>query len=314
MSDYPIRHIAHNPQLTGLAQMIPDITFTDREDNPLVLQLLQPWALQDEQGQSISYPCVVFVQGSGWKFPNVYFEIPQLAELAREGYVVATVTHRNSQDGHKAPAFLEDVKTAIRFLRAKAADLHIDPTKLGIWGTSSGGNAALLAGLTIDNPKYKTAEWADQSDKVNFVVDCFGPADGIGMVKEIEDKVTAAMAHFVTLSPEEQAAQAAAGEDLKETLVNFIGLKDGKPDTEVIKEISPLHWIDKDKTYPPFLIIHGDQDETVGYDQSVRLYHALRDHGTEAEMICVNGAPHEGSFWSQEVLDNIFTFIEDHIG
>ncbi len=52
----------------------------------------------------------------------------------------------------------------------------------------------------------------------------------------------------------------------------------------------------------------------VSYEQSVALYRALVDHGTHAEMICVDGAPHEGSFWSQEVLDAIFTFIKAHIG
>ena len=50
-------------------------------------------------------PLIVFLQGSGWTFPDVNYEIPQLAEYARNGYVVATITHRSFKDGYSAPAF-----------------------------------------------------------------------------------------------------------------------------------------------------------------------------------------------------------------
>lgn len=78
------------------------------------------------------------------------YEIPQLSALAREGFVVATVNHRDaSSDPHDMfPAYLEDVKAAIRYLRANARQWHVDPDRLGIWGTSSGGNTSLLVGLT----------------------------------------------------------------------------------------------------------------------------------------------------------------------
>ncbi|MDD2427439.1 MAG: alpha/beta hydrolase [Eubacteriales bacterium] len=312
MTDYPMRHIASNPSQDGLAGMIPDITFTRRDKDNLQMQILQPWGLVNEQGEDRLYPAVLFVQGSGWTFPQVYFEIPQLAQLARKGYVVATTTHRSLKDGHRAPAFLEDVKTAIRFLRAQADTLHIDPERIGIWGTSSGANAALLVGLTADDPKYKTAEWAEESDAVSFVVDCFGPADTVHMVQLFQTAVAKGKDALEQLSAQERETQTKALASLRTDMQNFVGLPDGSIDMDLVREMSPLERIEIDKTYPPVLILHGDQDELVAYDQSLRLYKAFKDHGTEAEMITVDGGKHEDGFWSQEVLEAIWEFIARH--
>ena len=312
MKIYPIREIEANPTQEGFARMIPDVTFTKRERDELQMQILQPWALTDEEGNDRLYPAVVFVQGSGWTFPQVHFEIPQLSQLARQGYVVATITHRNLEDGHRAPAYLEDVKTAIRFLRAHSEDLHIDPKRLGIWGTSSGANAALLAALTIDDPKYKTDEWPEETDAVNFVVDCFAPVDTMKLVKRFEVAVNTAKESLTKLSIEEQEEQTKALASLKTNLQNFVGSPDGSVDMALVRELSPLERIDIRKTYPPVLILHGDQDHLVECEQSLKLYEAFKDHGTEVEMIRVIGGEHEGNFWSQEVLDAIWEFIARH--
>lgn len=309
MTDYPIRHIDSNPTQAGLASMLANVTFTDRETDNLQMQILQPWGLIDEKGKDRLYPAVVFVQGSGWTFPHVYFQIPQLSQLARQGYVVATVTHRSMEDGHRAPAYLLDVKTAIRFLRAQADTLHIDPERIGIWGTSSGANAALLAGLTIDDPKYRTDEWNKESDAVSYVVDCFGPADTVEMVDNFLKSLEKGKAAMEQLSAREQEIQTKALASLKKDMHNFVGSDEGKLDLDLVRELSPIHQIKKDEDYPPVLILHGDQDELVDYKQSVKLYKALVDNGNTAEMITVDGGQHEDGFWSQEVLDAIWDFI-----
>ncbi|NLV98659.1 MAG: alpha/beta hydrolase [Clostridiaceae bacterium] len=309
MHAYPIRKIPGNPSQDGFARILPNVCFTDREKDELYMQILQPWSLSYPEGTDRLYPALVFVQGSAWTFPDVYFELPQLSQLARQGYVVATITHRNSEDGHRAPAYLEDVKTAIRFLRAHAKTLHIDPERLGIWGTSSGANAALLTGLTGDNPKYKTREWAEESDSVNYVIDCFGPADTVNLLKSLQETVLSARETLSKLSAEEKQIQEQFLTALEADMQNFVGLPDGSIDMELVREMSPMHRIEPGKTYPPVLILHGDQDDQVAYDQSLNLYKALLDHGTKAEMITVVGGKHETDFWSQEVLDAIGDFI-----
>lgn len=76
-------------------------------------------------------PLIVFVQGSGFTHPWIYPEIPQLARYAQHGYVVAAVTHRSCLEGHPFPAYLQDVKTAIRFLRRHAEETASMPTGSG---------------------------------------------------------------------------------------------------------------------------------------------------------------------------------------
>ena len=119
------------------------------ERDELQMQILQPWALTDEEGNDRLYPAVVFVKEAVGPFRKSILRFRNYHNW-RQGYVVATIHIVTLEDGHRAPAYLEDVKTAIRFLRAHSEDLHIDPKRLGIWGTSSGANAALLAALTIE--------------------------------------------------------------------------------------------------------------------------------------------------------------------
>ena len=171
----PIKVIPYNPMLEGLAESTGDIVFAHESGKDITLRILKPW--RNDLNKDKRYPLIVFIQGSGWTFPNIGYHLPHIAQFARTGYVVATVTHRSSNDGHPFPAFLQDVKSAIRYLRAHAEEHQIDPARVAAWGTSSGGNTALLLGLTGDDPRYKTAVHPEQSDAVKAVVDVFGPTD-----------------------------------------------------------------------------------------------------------------------------------------
>ena len=124
-------HIPHNPTLAGLATLTRNVAYKTGADN-LVLDIISPQSTGDDDDRR--YPTVVFVQGSAWTTPHRDYEIPQLSALAREGFVVATVNHRDaSSDPHDMfPAYLEDVKAAIRYLRANARQWHVDPDRLGI--------------------------------------------------------------------------------------------------------------------------------------------------------------------------------------
>ncbi len=276
--------IKNNPELTGLARWIGGITYSADTGVELKLELLQPWAA----GEDKRYPCIVFVQGSAWTFPDVGYELPQLGEFARKGYVVATLTHRSSVENHKAPAFLEDVKTGIRFLRKNAAKYGIDPERIGIWGTSSGGNTALLMGLTGDDPFYRTKEYSEYSDAVKTVAECFGPADLFELFKqgvpELDENGQPSI--FIRL----------LGDTVEEQ-------------RERMSMMNPVEKVVPEKQYPPFLLMHGDKDELVPYDQCTLMADKLCECGVHTEVIRVEGAPHEGDFWSQELLDLIEDFF-----
>ncbi len=290
--------IKNNPSLEGMAEIIHDITFSDgsegkgEKQSELKLQIINPW-WDRVNGDTPSYPLVVFVQGSGWTFPNVWMEVPQLCELVKKGYVVATITHRNCNEGYPFPACLKDVKTAIRFLRCNGREYGIDTEKIGIWGTSSGGNLALLTALTIGDERYVTDEYKEYSDKVDYCIACFPPTD---LVESMKDE------NF--------------NSDLKS---NFLALSGGHIDENmsVLREMSPYHIVmdmineKRDVKLPPFLIAHGDSDRLIPYNQGKKMYDALMELNAKADMVTVEGADHEGTFWSREILDIIFDFIEN---
>ena len=178
-----IHEINNNAAMKGQVRLIENVTYSTVDGEALKMDILAPWSQRYDYLKSDPRPLIVFVQGSSWRQPTMGEEIPQLVQFVKAGYIVATVQHRNSLDGHSFPAFLQDVKTAIRFLRAHAEQYAIDPQRVAIWGTSSGANASLLVALTPDDPRYKTAEYTDQSDAVNAVVSCFAPTDVVDTFK-----------------------------------------------------------------------------------------------------------------------------------
>jgi acetyl esterase/lipase len=232
-------------------------------------------------------PLIVFVQGSAWTFPDLSYEMGQMAWYAQNGIAVAMVTHRNCLNGNPFPAYLQDVKTAIRFLRSHAEEHHIDKDRIGIFGTSSGGNTALLVGLTGDDAAYRTAEYSEESDSVRLVVECFGPADLMRMLGgEIPEEPHADIFRALT-----------AGKDVK----------------QVMREMSPVNHVKEGKAYPPFLLIHGSADTVVPYDQMVLMYRKLCDQGADVRAICVDHAPHEGNFWSRDLHEIILAYIREKL-
>ena len=285
MNHHDIQRIACNPSLSQMAEVLENIVYSNAAGMEVSLTLLLPWGAR-ERGERLGL--IVFIQGSGFTFPNVGYQLPQLGWYAQNGYAVATLTHRNCLDGHPFPAYLQDVKTAVRFLRKHADEYAIDPARVCVWGTSSGANAALLAGLTADDPAFKTGEHADQSDAVNLVVECFGPTDLVKMLDGADPDAPVMEDIFLAL---------AAGRDMR----------------AVMRDMSPVYYPVPGRAYPPTLLIHGDADDVVPHEQMVLMQRALQAHGVDARAITVEGAPHEGSFWSRALHDVILGYLREKL-
>ena len=165
-------------------------------------------------------------------------------------------------------------------------NLHysIDAGRVGIYGTSSGGNTALLAGATGDDPKYKTGEYSDVSDAVNCVVSCFGPTD-LTMIPDIQDPM----------------------DDC------FLGLIGDNDTATVLREMSPLYRISKDAPFPPCLLAHGTDDSVVPYFMAKDMADKLNACGKDVRLLTVTAAPHEDTFWSWPLIEDIFAFIKETI-
>ena len=282
-----IRVIAHNPEMTDMVEMLANVPYASPDGEQLAMQILKPMWKPEGNG----FPLVLFIQGSAWTKPDQFWQIPQLSLLARRGFVIASVTHRSSATS-PAPAFLQDVKAALRFLRAHASEYGIDGDRVCAWGTSSGGNTALLLGLTGDDPAYETADWAGHSTRVQAVVDCFGPTDLNRMLEK---------------------DYWGGDEGDKTLLYDLGGGKTPEAYRERLREISPICRIEPGRELPPFLLLHGDADSVVFYGDTEALYRKLAECGYDAELVRVTNAPHEDTFWGPELLEIIFDFIQKRV-
>ena len=268
---------------------IKDVEYVQRDGKPSHLQLLLPGGLLPGMESTLRYPLVVYVQGSAWGEQYVYGSLPQLVPLARAGFVVASVKHRPSSQA-RFPGFLQDVKSAIRFLRANAEKYFIDPSQVGIWGDSSGGHAAQMVGVTGDMEEFKTQDNRELSDGVQAVVDFYGPSD----VTHIND---------TPRDPIFTADKSKIPEDIL-----FGGCVVDHP--EIAQPGNPINYIEKDKPLPPFLIAHGDEDPMVPFNQSVLTAQKLLETGHTLEFYKVVGAGHGTFMWTQELVDLVIRFFK----
>lgn len=122
------------------------------------------------------FPAVLLVHGGAWITGNHAMENPFAMELARLGYVAATIEYRLSNEA-KYPAQIHDLKAAVRWLRASAARYHIDPNHIAAVGASAGGHLVALLGATNGMPTFEGDSGnSGFSSAVQSVIDIDGPA------------------------------------------------------------------------------------------------------------------------------------------
>ena len=272
---------AANKDLPAVA-MAGNVVYASYGATNLHLQILYPLCAPYAEQQCRDYPCIVYVQGSGWHKQDVYRRIPCLCELAKCGYVIALVEYRHSTLA-PFPAQIQDAKTAVRWLRAHAAEYSGDPARIAIMGDSSGGHTSLMAHLTQGEALFDSGLYPEYSDTVCGCAALYPPVD-------------LALMHLGG-SPMDHAS-AASPEGL---------LLGGRPISEVpageLAVSCPVHWVDAKRSLPPTLLLHGDNDATVPFGESVKMYEALRHARQDATFYKVENAGHGGpEFWAPEFI------------
>jgi acetyl esterase/lipase len=248
------------------------------------------------------FPIVVVVYGSAF-FSNSSkgntFKDGFGQSLLNNGFAVVAINHRSSKDSI-FPTQIQDVKAAIRFVRANAAKFTMDSSFIGITGWSSGGHLSALAGTT--NSKFyiinglaieaegKLGAYTASSSHVNAVVDWFGPTDFLSM-----DKCGSTMNHDDVKSPESSLIGGAIQENQGKT-----------------KLANPITYVNKSN--PPFLIIHGDKDPLVPHCQSEKLYEALQKEGVKSELIIVKDGGHGPGVTIDKYFDKMIAFFKNELG
>lgn len=213
-------------------------------------------------------PAVVVLHGGAW----VSGRRQDVAEVARafadQGILAATVSYRLAPK-HRWPAMIDDAQTAVRYLRFRAADLNIDPNRIGAAGGSAGGHLALLLG-SMETREEKPAEYPSHSSRVRAVFNIFGPVDLSQPFPWNVDPVI-----FMVLGKRREEAK------------------------DLIAQASPITYISS-KSAPTFTL-HGDQDQIVGVDQAHILDAALKKHGVRHETVIIPGMGHSIDMSKAEV-------------
>ena len=208
-------------------------------------------------------PLVTYVHGGGWKSGDKSEGAGTrfFTALLEQGYIIAAINYRLAPD-NIFPAQIEDVRCAVRHLRANAAQYGLDPERIAAMGGSAGGHLVALLGTSGDRPGWPEEryqeDYAGQSSAVQAVVDLFGPADLAGGYN----------------------IQSVAA-----TLRPVFG-----DDPAALATFSPVTYITS--AAPPFLILHGDQDRLVPLRQSQILQERLSAAGVPAELVVVKNAGH----------------------
>ena len=221
-------------------------------------------------------PVVVYVHGGGWTGGSDEIESGSLVgRVARgilsQGWVFVSIYYRLAPR-FVWPAQIVDAKCAIRFLRADARALHVDPGRVAAIGDSAGGQIASLLGLTgADGLTSSGSPYKEESSAVEAVVDLSGPSDltsaswsGSRLVESLAPRV------FGSWLGPAPAGSAAARELSAASPVNYVTPSD-----------------------PPFLIMQGEDDTVVPPEQSLELTWRLRAVGDRVTLVMVSGAQHE---------------------
>ena len=246
------------------------LTYCDSGGTAQTLDVYEPGPVPTS-----AVPAVVYVHGGGWTGGDSSFApdslVGQVAStVVARGWVVVSINYRLAPR-FGWPAQIEDAKCAIRFLRANASVLHIDPRHIGAIGDSAGGQVVSLLGLAGPEAGFDVGQYPDQSSAVQSVVDLYGPSDLTSTDWEHSPVVQAvAPAIFgTTLGPAPAGTLASAS----------------------LRAASPVTYIGWDE--PPFLIVQGDEDTVVPPGQSVELADRLRAAGSDPTLVMVHGAQHE---------------------
>jgi acetyl esterase/lipase len=247
---------------------------------------------------SSAAPVVVLIHGGAFKMGDSGMEAQLARTLVDQGFAVAAVNYRLSGEA-LYPAGAQDVKAAVRWLRANATEYGLDSTRFAAWGQSAGGWMATMLGVTGDQDTIFDDDSlgnAEQSDAVQAVVSWYGPVDFATMDEQAAD-VTAcagqAEVHGTADSPESQWLGEAV---------------DGSEQTASTDLTS---YLASASTIPAFALAHGDADCNVPAGQSEQLEAALHAAGAPVTLTILPGARHADPAFDQTQTEPTIAFLQE---
>jgi len=221
------------------------------------------------------FPVVLFFHGGGWQQGDKSHMHKWIQKFVSLGYVGVSVGYRFAP-AFKWPSQVHDAKAAVRYLRAHAAVLNIDPTRIGAMGESAGGYLALMLGVTSSRDNLEGEGGSPEySSRVQAVVSYVSATDFTLPGLELSPALEAEMQKYYKKS-------------LKEVRTDFTGATG--PDDPILKKISVVTYIDKEDA--PVLMFYGDSDPFVSIEHGYRLQRALEKVYVSNELNIIKGGGH----------------------
>ena len=207
------------------------------------------------------FPTCILVHGGGFVRGDKQSYIKPLFEpLSKAGFAWFTINYRLAPQ-HRWPACAEDVETAIRWVKAHAKDYKVDVGRIALIGESAGGHLVSWVGTR-----------AKEDTRVAAVVPFYAPHDLELQVKHRNM--------------------------LGESMTALLGLTELNDDAwKRLREVSPSSYVHKGM--PPFLLIHGDKDPTVPFEQSTRFQKQMKDLGNHCDLITIPDGVHGIGGWDK---------------
>jgi acetyl esterase/lipase len=252
-------------------------------------------------------PAVVFVHGGSFLNGSPRAKQPMwgstdglMAYIAAQGFVAVPITYRLSSEA-KWPAQLEDIKAAVRWLRANAGRYGIDPQHIAVWGESAGGGAAAMAGTTCGVSEFEGEGGnLDQSSCVQAAIDWYGVSD----MNQL-DAQAPPNAILIHNSPDSSQSKVLG------CVLHFTC------PVSVVNKANPIAYVGPKTTGAAFLIMHGDADRAVSWKQAQILYDALHEKGLKAKLVIVPGADHyfmgASPEQAKQILDTLVSFLHENL-
>ncbi|HEX8521607.1 MAG TPA: alpha/beta hydrolase [Tepidisphaeraceae bacterium] len=248
--------------------------------------------------QTAPSPAVAIIHGGGWiagdKASSREFNIG--TTLATHGYVAASINYKLGKQ--LFPQNLFDCKNAVRFLRAGAKEYQIDPGKIAVIGGSAGGHLALMVAYTAGEPALEPSDglYPNIASDVRCVIDMYGVTD------------------LFTIRKNDEQGKPAGPSKLPFNVVTGTATDS----RQLWEQASPVFHITP-KT-PPTLILQGDADTTVNFEQSTELAEKLKAADVPHELIMLQHIGHTFDLekWNRKKLPRdlrpiLLEFLEKHL-
>lgn len=259
-------------------EFVPDIVYATPNGRSLHLDVYLP-----REGKR-PLPVIIWLHGGGWRFGDRRLAPDLKRYFAQLGFAMVSIDYHLSEEAI-FPAPVHDVKAAIRWVRAHAAQYGLDGQRIGLWGSSAGAHLGLLVALSgAEALEAADVAHAEQSVTVQAMVDGYGPTDFSQMDAQRQP-----------IPPEEDDPESIRVPPGKKTADpdSFESLLIGAPICErpdLVQAANPVRYAGP--VAPPTLILHGLSDGAVPAHQSELLYDALAAHDNDVTLYLVKGLGH----------------------